>query len=165
MVERNRKIGREGYRFRRLRDSIEEHWQAAFQQRAFTPPSGVYSRVDEQRGSRGELVARTRSSTRAQKTDIAFGFVCIRGFAASSLVATALPTTVPLVYSSATFEIPAPVVTPRCLHNLLSNIGRKASWWGERTQSVEGPYSQPRLAGSLFLREVDSSGGVASRPV
>lgn len=65
MVERNRKIGREGYRFRRLRDSIEEHWQAAFQQRAFTPPSGVYSRVDEQRGSRGELVARTRSSTRA----------------------------------------------------------------------------------------------------
>lgn len=43
MVERNRKIGREGYRFRRLRDSIEEHWQAAFQQ--IHPPFGcVFTR-------------------------------------------------------------------------------------------------------------------------
>lgn len=70
-----------------------------------------------------------------------------------------------LVYSSATFEIPAPVLTPRCLHSLLSNIGRKPSWWGERTWSVEGAYRGQGLARSLCLRQVDRSGGVAIRLV
>ena len=50
----------------------------------------------------------------------------------------------------------------RCLHSLLSNIGRKAARWGEKTWSVEGARRSRRLVRSVTVFVVEGSGGVVS---